>query len=381
MQTETPYYQPSPVALEPYTINSGPWDSDPTFDDCADDYCKMAWALRIIESQDIFVYSAGFYSFFQDYQLGCADTESCQLRMIDTNFVSGLWLYNIFTKGNVQIISPEGGLPAILFNDTTVNGYTSEVASWLVLSQGGGDLGNNGTLTNGSESGGSGTVFIDPTIWGQSSPTVQCYPPCTLVLPPVTLSTTTTITFPPYTTSLEVGWTTTETFVTSDTTASVSGASTVYVTISTTETLSYYTAVTESTVLTIPPVIGTEIPVWNVPINSTINSTIIYPFSSILPSPFVITDDPDPEQSSGVSHSKNTRTITPPPYPYTSTKGTRDPAFPSISFTRGPPKPTCLIGCGTPCLIFCNTPCLLDCSDGSDGGQFRSSAKFNQACN
>ncbi|KAL7912414.1 pectate lyase superfamily domain-containing protein, partial [Trichoderma velutinum] len=220
MQTETPYYQPNPTALDPYTIGGSQWESDPTFADCADDDCKTAWSLRLINSKNIFIYSAGFYSFFQNNQLGCASTETCQLRMIDTNFVSGLWLYNIFTKGNIQIISPEGGPSYVLFNDTTKNGYTSEIAAWLVLSTSGSDLGNNGSLVGG-ESDGSGFVFLDPTIWSQQKPTVQCSPPCTLILPPVTLSTTTTITFPLYTTSLEVGWTTTTAYVTSDVTASV----------------------------------------------------------------------------------------------------------------------------------------------------------------
>lgn len=368
MQTETPYYQPNPTALDPYTIGGSLWESDPTFADCADDDCKTAWALRLINSKDIFIYSAGFYSFFQNNQLGCASTETCQLRMIDTNFVSGLWLYNIFTKGNVQIISPEGGPSFVLFNDTTKNGYTSEVAAWLVLSTDGSDIGNNGSLAGGGDDG-SGTVFLDPTIWSQQKPTVQCSPPCTLILPPVTLSTTTTITFPLYTTSLEVGWTTTTAYVTSDVTTSIKGSSTVDVTITSTITISYYTAITETTTLTIPPIIGTTIPVWNVPINSTVTNTTIYPFSSILPPTFVITDNPNPLNSSGVTHPANTRTIIPPPFPYSSSKGTRDPHFPSITFIHGPPKPTCLAGCGHQCLLFCSVPCLLDCGDSGGNGQ------------
>ena len=56
---------------------------------------------------------------------------------------------------------------------------------------------------------GSGTVYIDPSVYGQSSPSVACVPPCTLIMPPVQLKTTTTIIFPPYTTSLDVAWMTT----------------------------------------------------------------------------------------------------------------------------------------------------------------------------
>ncbi|KEQ68194.1 pectin lyase-like protein [Aureobasidium namibiae CBS 147.97] len=75
MQTETPYYQPGPNALSPYKI--GQFLSDPTFDNCADDSCRTAWALRVVESKDIFIYSAGFYSFFQNNQLGCALQDNC----------------------------------------------------------------------------------------------------------------------------------------------------------------------------------------------------------------------------------------------------------------------------------------------------------------
>lgn len=172
MQTETPYYQPNPNALSPYT--PGQFPGDPTFENCADDTCKHAWALRVINTTNVFIYSAGFYSFFQNNQLGCAPEENCQLALIDTNFASGLWIYSIFTKGNIQIVSPQGGIPPLLFNSTTSDGYTSEIAAWLALSSGGEDIGEGA-------GGGSGIVTIDPGIWSShsTSATVTCIPPCT----------------------------------------------------------------------------------------------------------------------------------------------------------------------------------------------------------
>ena len=127
MQTETPYYQPSPNALEPYKA-SNLYPGDPTFDDCNDDSCRSAWALRIINSTDIMIYSAGFYSFFQNNQLGCTPNEDCQTALIETSYSQGIWMYNIFTKGNIQIMTPKGGLLPVLFNDTTRNG-----CKWLVF--------------------------------------------------------------------------------------------------------------------------------------------------------------------------------------------------------------------------------------------------------
>jgi hypothetical protein len=54
----------------------------------------------------------------------------------------------------------------------------------------------------GDNGGGSGIVYIDPSIWTEPDPEVSCEPPCILVFPPLELNTTTTITIPPYTTSL-----------------------------------------------------------------------------------------------------------------------------------------------------------------------------------
>jgi glucan 1,3-beta-glucosidase len=116
MQTETPYFQANPDASQPY--QAGVMTSDPTFDDCSlGSYCEEAFALRVIRSSNILIYSAGFYSFFQDYAQTCLDDESCQEKLIETSFSQGLWFYNIFTKGAVQVVSPDGGIPPTLQSD------------------------------------------------------------------------------------------------------------------------------------------------------------------------------------------------------------------------------------------------------------------------
>ena len=68
IQTETPYYQPNPSAPVPYVLNSAL--HDPDFDtSCAGQAgnCRNAWGLRVINSQNILVYGAGLYSFFDNY--------------------------------------------------------------------------------------------------------------------------------------------------------------------------------------------------------------------------------------------------------------------------------------------------------------------------
>jgi len=69
IQSETPYYQPHPQAPEPFESTVGDFPGDPTFGDCKEESenCKEAWGLRIVDSRDVLVHSAGLYQFFDDY--------------------------------------------------------------------------------------------------------------------------------------------------------------------------------------------------------------------------------------------------------------------------------------------------------------------------
>ena len=70
MQTETPYYMPNPDALGVYT--PGAFTNDPTFDNCdSNPACTEAWALRVLHSQDVYIYGAGFYNFFNVSTFWC----------------------------------------------------------------------------------------------------------------------------------------------------------------------------------------------------------------------------------------------------------------------------------------------------------------------
>ncbi|KAI1097516.1 glycosyl hydrolases family 18-domain-containing protein [Jackrogersella minutella] len=211
----------------------------------------------------------------------------------------------------------------------------------------GSDPGGGGGQGGASESGCGGLVYIDPSIWKESNPVINCEPPCTFILPPLQLSTTTTITFPPYVTSLDVAW----------------------------STSTGWTHIIQTTTLTIPPVTTTLISVWSYTVTGSVSestsgasiSSTFYPTSSILPPPFVIIDDPNPLSLPGVTNSPVTRTITPPPYPYSFTSSTSEPThFPVVTWKPGPPGPICKSGCGSPCIIFCHAPCLLDCADGGN---------------
>lgn len=192
--------------------------------------------------------------------------------------MSELWFYNLFTNGAVELVSSAGDEPSpIFFNDSNQSGYTSEVAVYFELGSGGASqLGTNYT--------GSGDVYIDPTTWAepQSSRSVDFIPPCTIILPPITITTPTTISIAPWTTTIEIGWNTT----TAITTTISDAAQTI--------TSPYYTAISESTVISIPPVTTTLIPVWKTIISSNVTSTTIYPTSNILPQYVIITYNPNP---------------------------------------------------------------------------------------
>jgi len=78
IQTETAYFQPNPKASIPFPVLSA-WN-DPDFKtSCGGQTgvpCEDGWALRIINSQSIFVYGAGLYSFFNNYSTSKHNTSS-----------------------------------------------------------------------------------------------------------------------------------------------------------------------------------------------------------------------------------------------------------------------------------------------------------------
>jgi len=75
--------------------------------------------LRIISSRNIYMYGGGFYSLFQDYEDDCAKFgKTCQDKIIETDRSEGIWLYNSFTVGAKEVISPQG-LKVVLASTTS----------------------------------------------------------------------------------------------------------------------------------------------------------------------------------------------------------------------------------------------------------------------
>ncbi|RFU27644.1 hypothetical protein B7463_g8690, partial [Scytalidium lignicola] len=105
IQTETPYFQSNPDATGPFKTNAA--FSDPDFSTCTTASCKKSWGLRIVDSDDVFVFGAGLYSFFDNYDQTCLATESCQENMLSLEN-SNAQLFGLSTKASTNMVTING---------------------------------------------------------------------------------------------------------------------------------------------------------------------------------------------------------------------------------------------------------------------------------
>ncbi|KAK3296411.1 pectate lyase superfamily protein-domain-containing protein [Chaetomium fimeti] len=129
IQTEAPYYQVAPRAPAPFT--PGTFAADPTFDYCdpASTKCAVSWGVRFINSESIYLYGAGLYSWFSEYSQVCVALENCQDRIFEIDGTSDVWIYSLITKASIEMVSPYEGT-AVLAADNKI-GYCSIVMAWL----------------------------------------------------------------------------------------------------------------------------------------------------------------------------------------------------------------------------------------------------------
>jgi glucan 1,3-beta-glucosidase len=104
IQTETPYYQPS--SATPFARSVA---SDPMF--CTGDKsCNMALGLVINNSTNVWLYSAGLYSFFSVWDQAClqvAGSPNCQMDMVKITMSKQLYMYALSTYGSVYMLSKD----------------------------------------------------------------------------------------------------------------------------------------------------------------------------------------------------------------------------------------------------------------------------------
>lgn len=268
----------------------------------------------------------------------------------------------------------------------------------------------------GGDNGGE-VVIVSPGIYTDPDPVIQCYPPCTLVLPPFVLATATTISMEPVTVTYKENWSTTLTisgaFITTSagsttstvitlppittntiyvsnvvwdpsgvlgvpTTITTTGANGAVTTITTTKPNGVLTTLTstgsDGKVTTITSTVNAQQEVTTLTTTgsdgkvTTITSTassasstaaagIIYFSSSIIPPPVTLTQTNTDSTGSPVIW-----TYSPGPYPTPSGDKTTPvpppPGFPtSVNIQSGAPTPTCLPTeiCGIPCVLFCSS--------------------------
>ncbi|KAK2853243.1 hypothetical protein FQN49_005269, partial [Arthroderma sp. PD_2] len=157
----------------------------------------------------------------------------------------------------------------------------------------GNTLSLDGADPEGSDSG-SGDVYLSPEIYRVDNPEIACVPPCTFIMPRLTLDKVTTITFPPYETSLEVVWWTASAITLPG--GAISSSIGIVKTV-------------QTTTLTIPPLTTSVLDMWDWPVTETsLSSTTYAIMSRILPPPFVITNNvphnavPPPQATGGGQH-------------------------------------------------------------------------------
>lgn len=130
IQTESPYYQSTPAAPEPFS-SSSVFASDPAFDHCSGSSagCAFSWGVRVLSSSNIYIYGAGLYSWFQKYSQTCVASEDCQDRIFEIEASSYVWVFSLITKASVEMISPAGGV-SVLGKDNKFS-YCDIVMAWM----------------------------------------------------------------------------------------------------------------------------------------------------------------------------------------------------------------------------------------------------------
>ncbi|CAK7219716.1 hypothetical protein SBRCBS47491_003942 [Sporothrix bragantina] len=80
IQSESPYYQPTPKPPAPFDKVVGKFPGDPGYGCKGGDFdgCDESWAVIMEGSQNIHIGGAGTYSWFSTYSQDCIDTHTCQ---------------------------------------------------------------------------------------------------------------------------------------------------------------------------------------------------------------------------------------------------------------------------------------------------------------
>ncbi|KAH9845616.1 glycoside hydrolase family 55 protein [Teratosphaeria destructans] len=181
LQTESPYFQPTPPPPEPFAAVVGGFVGDPDYTCAAGDEtngCDEAWSVIITESEGIVIAGAGIYSWFSTYSQTCVDNQQCQKTLVQLNNNYGnVRLLNLVTIGAKNMVVMNGNTISAADN---INVKSHPFFSQLTIL----DVSGNGTKLG-------DLVWVDPSIWAMDTPSITCVPPCHVKLPPWTGATST----------------------------------------------------------------------------------------------------------------------------------------------------------------------------------------------
>ncbi|KAK3303766.1 pectate lyase superfamily protein-domain-containing protein [Chaetomium strumarium] len=138
LQTESPYFQPTPPPPTPFEAVVGDFPGDPDYT-CAvgDEFngCDESWSTIITGSQNIFIAAAGIYTWFSTYAQTCIDGQECQkvLMKLENNFAS-VRTENLITIGAkyMAVMDGEGILAADNMNGEQHPFYFTCLPSCLI---------------------------------------------------------------------------------------------------------------------------------------------------------------------------------------------------------------------------------------------------------
>ncbi|KAL5453474.1 hypothetical protein PMIN07_007934 [Paraphaeosphaeria minitans] len=112
IQSETPYYMPTPDAKsQPYPVNSAL--NDPDYNTiCPSGQRCDALGLRVLNSSNVLLYGGGFYSFFISNNNSCSkntnSVRDCQNRMVSIEGSSTVRAYSLNEVGALQMLTVDG---------------------------------------------------------------------------------------------------------------------------------------------------------------------------------------------------------------------------------------------------------------------------------
>ncbi|KIY50878.1 glycoside hydrolase family 55 protein [Fistulina hepatica ATCC 64428] len=126
IQTETPYFQPSPAAPSPFSVESAYEDPELSSSQTS------AWALYINGSSDILVYGAGLYSFYSDFSQNCLDSYDCQPQIANvvSSTSSNITIVSLSTVASTSMLSVDE--TGVISATDNINGFAETVTFWTL---------------------------------------------------------------------------------------------------------------------------------------------------------------------------------------------------------------------------------------------------------